>query len=292
MKKFLRLLILTLCLLTFGCHHHGHCAEKKLQIVASTFPVYVLAANVTYNIPVDLQLLVPAAAGCPHDFILRPADLAKLAKADVLIINGAGLEAFLTQPLAGLERKPIIIDASEGIDFLKYPHSEAINPHAFASPHWAAVMVNNMAARLSEIDTSNAKGYTRNAGSYVQILDKLCEKLQKIGADAANKGIALEHDALAYLAQNAGLKVVAELEHGASAAQLGRLKKILLETKPALLAGDVQFSDRLLETLAKETNLPYATLDSCASGVANASGTYYEMVMTKNINILERYFDR
>lgn len=292
MKK----LIIPLCaaLILLAACSHVRCAEKPFKILATTFPVYQFTANICDKAKnVELELLIPAAAGCPHDFALKPADLQKLANADAIVINGAGLEEFLTKPLASLHKKPEIIDAGANVPVIgdsKGGHDH-INPHIFASPQNAALMATNIAAKLAAMDIQNLPVYNESATAYVNRLNAISKSLQDIGQKAKNRGIALEHDALAYLAQNANLEIVSEFENTASASQLAAIKKELLEKKPSLLAGDSQYPDRLMRALAKETSLPFAQLDACASGPANAPLDYYEKTMEQNRAILEKFFD-
>lgn len=274
--------------------HHGRCAEKTLRILATTFPVYQFTANVCHTARnVEVELLIPAAAGCPHDFALKPADLKKIADANIIVINGAGLEEFLTKPLASMHKKPEILDAGLNVPVLGEAdgNSDHVNPHIFASPANAALMVANIATRLSILDPENLPIYNQNATIYVEDLKKMGKSFQEVGAKAKNRGIALEHDALAYIAHNAGLNIVATFENSASASQLASLKKKLVKDKPALLAGDAQYPDRLLQTLATETKIPFAKLNTGASGPGDAPLDYYLSVMKKNLETLEKFFD-
>lgn len=292
MKKLLAISSVAILLLLAACHH-GQCAAKPLHILATTFPVYQFTTNTCSKADnVDVDLLIPASAGCPHDFSLKPADLKKLAEADVIVINGAGLEEFLSKPLAGLDRKPKIIDAGKNVPVLDDDESahDHVNPHIFASPANAALMVANIATGLAELDPSNIPAYNQNATVYAAKLNKLSDRLKDVGKKAKNRGIALEHEALAYLAQNADLDIIAMFENSASASQLAQLQRTLAEKKPALLAGDAQYPDKLLRMLAQETNLPFTQLNTCASGPANAPLDYYVTVMQKNLELLEKYF--
>lgn len=294
MKKTALTLCMTALFLLVACHH-SHCAEKVFRIVASTFPVYQFTANICAGASnVNVELLVPAAAGCPHDFALKPADIQKLANADAIVINGAGLEEFLTKPLAGLKKKPPIIDAGANVPVLDDdPQAQDhVNPHIFASPANACIMVTNIATRLAGMELSNIPLYNKNATEYVARLTKISNALKKIGSEAKNRGIALEHDALAYLAANAGLDIVAVFENTASASQLAKIKTELETRKPALLAGDAQYPDRLLKTLAEETKLPYTQLNPCSAGPDSAPLDYYESVMQSNLEILEKFFGK
>lgn len=289
--KFLRLF---LCMLVFACAcHSGHCRaqDTPFRILASTFPVYLFTANVCANAPnVSIELLVPSAAGCPHDFTLRPADLQKLDHANALIINGAGLEEFLTKTLANRELP--VIDAGAGLEILASAdgHDHG-NPHIFSSPQNAAKMVENIASGLTSLNPANATLYTANGQNYSSQLAQIGNELATIGANAKNPRIALEHGALAYLAKNAGLEITAIFENTTSVARLNSLKKELLANPPALLAGDSQYSDRLLKTLARETGLPFAMLNPCANGPENPPLDYYQQIMRENIATMREHFD-
>lgn len=292
MKKFLAPLFLASTFILCACHH-GHCAAKDLNIVAATFPVYQFTANICNKVKnAHVSLLVPATVGCPHDFSLKPADIRKLEKADAIVINGAGLEGFLTKPLASLKKKPKIIDAGQNVPTLdddSAAHAH-INPHIFASPANAALMVANIATKLAEIDPDNIPAYNQNATNYADKLKKLSASLKEVGKKAKNRRISLEHSAIAYLAGNAGLDIMEIFENTESAAQLEKIRQQIKKDKPALLAGDSQYPDKLLRALAAETKIPFARLNPCAAGPDDAPLDYYETVMQANLETLEKFF--
>lgn len=292
MKKYLYILCACLFFALASCNHVR--CEEKIQVTAATFPVWLFTANIVLNVPnIQLDLLIPAMAGCPHDFVLKPADLARLEKARAVVINGAGLEEFLTKPLASLTRKPDVIDAGKDVPVIDESHDghTHINPHIFAAPGEACLMARNIAAGLAALDPPNAGLYAKNAAAYMEKLTALSARLEAIGQKAKKSGIVLEHAALAYLAANAGLDITDTIEPPVSPAQLAKIKQSISEKKPRLLAGDSQYPDRILAALSKETGVPFAQLSTCASGPENAPLNYYETEMDKNIKILEKYFD-
>ena len=136
--------IVFLLILTLMCG----AALAQTRVLATTFSVYQIVRNITQNVPdVEVQLMLPAQAGCPHDYALTPQDMSKLAQADILVLNGLGLEAFLGSPSARALKELHAIDSSKGISgLLPYTDAEAaheeheghhhggMNPHLFASP--------------------------------------------------------------------------------------------------------------------------------------------------------------
>lgn len=264
--------------------------DRPFRVVATTFPVWLFCRNVCENAhDVSLELLVPAQAGCPHDFSPGPGDMRKLEGADALVINGMGLEDFLPALEAGSVRFPRIVDASGGMPEVSETGMD--NPHIFASPARAAQMSLNIAAGLGALDPANAALYEKNAAAFAKRLTAISDRLGAIGRTAQNRGIVLEHDALEWLAQNAGLNILETAQNHESASSLKRLRKLISEQKPALLAGDTQYNDSVLELLSRETGVPAARLDPVANGPADCPPDYYETMMLRNCVILEKYFD-
>ncbi|MGE9984407.1 metal ABC transporter substrate-binding protein [Desulfovibrio sp. SGI.169] len=278
----------------------------ELRVLATTFPVYLFTRNVTQSRPyVKVELLVPAQSGCPHDFAPSPHDLQKLVQAQVLVMNGLGLETFLTASLEKINAKITLIDSSAGITPLPLPrgmrpsahagHShEAVNPHLFAGPQQAAAMAFNIARGMARVDPEGAAAYHAAAEAYAARLFSVGRRLAAVGAGARRKGIVLQHDALAYLAHDARLEIVDVIQESEdaqpSAARIMELVRRVRAEKPVLIASEPQYSDKPALALARETGVPAACLDPVSSGPADAPLGYYEAVMAANCQILERYF--
>ena len=89
-------------------------ASRPVHVLATTYPVWQLARPLVAGLEnVRLDLLIPAATGCPHDYAPTPADLTKVATADVILMNGLGLEAAFAPALAQAEARKA--DCSQGI---------------------------------------------------------------------------------------------------------------------------------------------------------------------------------
>lgn len=106
------------------------------QVLCTTFPMYQIARNVMKGQDhMTPRLMLPAQLGCPHDYALTPDDMRKLAEADVLVVNGLGMEEFLGAPIKKANPKIAIIDSSNGIgDLLAYTGNEERAEHPF---EWA-----------------------------------------------------------------------------------------------------------------------------------------------------------
>ncbi len=89
----------------------------RYKILAGTFPVYLFTRNVISGVQgVNVQLMLPSDMGCPHDYVLTPADMEKIRGSDLFIANGLGLEEFLGDPLLRANPAIEVIDSSQGIE--------------------------------------------------------------------------------------------------------------------------------------------------------------------------------
>lgn len=227
-------------------------SSDNLAVLASTFPIYQITRNVTSGRDgVTVSLMIPAQLGCPHDYTLTPGDMRKLARADVLILNGLGMEEYLGAPVEKANPKLKILDSSAGIkDILRYAdgkdsaqshaeapeeehlqqsaqkdrhaheyvgepdhaHNAGDNPHLFASPRMVALLTMNIADALSKIDPAGAEVYSRNARAYADNMNRLAEEFSALGRKLVNNRIVTQHGVFDYLARDMGLSIVAVLQ--------------------------------------------------------------------------------
>ena len=285
-------------------------AFAELNVLCTTFPIHQIARNVAQGREgVALQLMLPAGMGCPHDYALTPQDMRKLAAADVLAVNGLGLEEFLGAPVLAANPGIEIVDSSAGIrDLLEYAHDpheaedehghedhdhahphEGVNPHLFASPRQAARIALNVAAGLSKADPDGAATYFRNAQAYAARLNALADELAALGRTLKNNRIVEPHGVFDYLARDMGLEIAAVLRpHGQepSAAEMLDLVREIREKQAGAIFTEPQYPAKIGAALARETGLPTATLDPVATGPDEAPLDYYETAMRKNMEVL------
>src|ERR1700736_2571882 len=91
--------------------------DARIAVLTTFAPVHCFASNVASD-TADVAVLVPPNAG-PHDYSFSPADIQKIAKADVLVMNGAGLENWLQRGIKSAGRKDLlVVDTSKGIPLI------------------------------------------------------------------------------------------------------------------------------------------------------------------------------
>ena len=297
----MKIVLTLLFCLVLGWAPAAPAAQKN--VVASVFPVWLLLRQVTQNVPdMNAQLLLPAGTGCPHDYAMTPQDRRTLARADVLVINGLGLESFLGSPEKTRElMKPgaLLIDLSRGMDDLieeEGHEGHGANPHIFASPTMMAKMALSLAGQLAGADKDNAALYAENGRRAAEAYAALAEACAAAGSRLAGKGVVTQHDIFGYLVRDMGLSVDGLIQphegQEPSARDMLDLVRLIREKGTAAVITEPQYPARAGQTLAAETGVPCIELDPVASGPADAPLDYYETVMRDNLRTLEKNLER
>ena len=295
MKKvyFLFAIFILACSIIAGCggSTSNQSAEKKdgVNIVTSFYPMYVAALNITNGVEgVTLTNMTEPQTGCLHDYQLSTADMTKLEKADVFIINGAGMESFM-EKVTSQQKNLKIIDASKDIPLLE-EDGEA-NPHVWLSVTNEIQQVKNITAQLKEADPKNADAYQKNADSYIAKLEALKSEMHAAIDPLSNKDIITFHEAFPYFAKEFSLNIISvvEREPGSEPTPV-ELKKIIeqvngLPTK--VLFTEPQYSPSAAETISRETGAKIYSLDPVVTGEATpAAINAYIDAMKKNTDTL------
>ena len=278
--------------------------EQKLHVLCTTFPIYQITRNLTQGRDqVQVGLMIPAQLGCPHDYALTPQDMRRLARADLLVVNGLGLEEFLGAPLKQANPNLTVIDSSQGVsellpytagkdeESLGHDDHQGVNPHLFVSPRLVAKITLTIARELARVDPAGEELYRQNGETYAQRMERLSAEVVAVGQRLKNKRIITQHGVFDYLARDLGVEVVAVVQAHAgqepSAAEMIAIIKTAKEKKAGAIFSEPQYPARVPMTIAKEAGIKAATLDPVASGSEDAPLAYYETVMQENLKTLQ-----
>jgi ABC-type Zn uptake system ZnuABC Zn-binding protein ZnuA len=284
--------------------------EPTLRVLATILPVYTFTLNVVGGAPgVRVELLLPPALGCPHDYDLSPSEMKRIKQAGVIVANGLGLEAFLEKALRQAGAGHRVITATAGIRPLRASGAPAQHPeenksktghrhetdspwngHAWVSPKQAALMVKTIAEGLAGIDPARGENYRANGARYSRRLEGLYGEMRACVDRAPNRTIVTVHDSLDYWARDLGLRVAGVIQTlpgiEPSPREIARLVRLIRAEKVAAVFAEPQYSDRMARTLAAETGLNVFSLDTAATGKPGPET--YERAMGKNLETLCR----
>jgi zinc transport system substrate-binding protein len=314
MREPIRILILVaaavVCLVAAACRRGPAPTTRNandLTIVCTFLPVYVFTLNVVGDAPgVRVEMLVARDVGCPHNYALRPADLKRVAHADLIIANGVGAEPFLddlqkanpkARVLTIADECDVLADA-EGSDGKAEPHGHAdahshggVNPHVWVSPIDAIKEVRTLARKLSDADPSRAERYKANSDAFVIRLETLNRRMHEVAKGFTHRQIVTFHDAFAYVARDLNLEVVATLEaepgQEPSARRMAEIIDIVRKTHAPVFFEPAS-SDAIARTVAHDAGVPVYPLNPFNSLDGKPTAASYEQVMLANLDVLEK----
>ena len=99
---------------------------NKLQVMASFYTMHDFAQKIGGE-HVQVTCMVPSGTE-PHDWEPSTKDITRMEQADVFIYNGAGMEHWVSDVLAGLSNKKLIsVEASQGVSLLRSAEEEDLS---------------------------------------------------------------------------------------------------------------------------------------------------------------------
>ena len=288
----------------------------EIRVLTTLPAIHSWAANVAGD-TAAVESLLPANVG-PHDFQFRPSDLRKLAAADVVLMNGLGVDTWLTRAVSrgaskpsrrvvtvtdGLQnqlihhRTPLAIDpTTTGSKKPSQDHShdhdhgdDDANPHIWLDPVFAKHCVSNIIQALCQADPAHAEGYTRRGETYLRELDQLDEQIRSSLKGLSNRKVVTFHDAFPYFCRRYDLQLVGVVEEvpsvDPSPKYLAQLSRAIRQQQVRVIFSEPQFHPRLIKRLANDLAIGVAELDVLETGVA--SRTFYIDGLRRNLRTLE-----
>ncbi|WP_147525411.1 metal ABC transporter substrate-binding protein [Acetivibrio ethanolgignens] len=269
-------------LATWGVGREKVRQKDSLQVVTSFYPMYIAVMNIIDGVEgVELSNLTENQGGCLHDYQLTAADMKKLEGADVLVINGGGMEHFLER-IVEVYPGLTIIDASEGIE------TEDDNAHYWVDPERYKKQLSNITEGLGSLDEKHRKGFVKNCEAYQAEVTRIEEKLLKAAEDFPEEKAVLFHDAFAYLAKRLGITIAysIELEEDTSlnTGEIARIVDTVRAEGVRLLFTEKQFSDSIPAGISRETGASICVVDTLVSGEMERDA--YLKGMETNIEVI------
>ncbi len=301
LNKITAVLLCAVLLLLAGCAPSADRGNNSI-IAASFYPVYVFTLNLTDGIEgLDVQCMAEQTVGCLHDYTLTAKDAKLLNDATVIVLNGAGMEAFagdLAETAEGVK----IIDSSQGVDLLcahgehedeedvsdAHSHHHTENAHIWMSVENAKKQVQNIKNGLAEAYPQHKAQLDKNCSLYLARLDELKNEMTAASKQLQGKHVVTFHNAYAYLARDMGFHIVTTIESddGAepSAKRLAELSTQIRETDVKALFTEPGYEGSAATILSAETGVGIYIINPVLKG--EKGKTAYEDIMRENLKII------
>lgn len=271
MKKLTRWLVVLVMISTMSaCSRKANQPNKQLNILTSFYPIYLTTKNITVGIKgVSVTNMTEPQTGCLHDYSLLPSDMIKLEKADIVVVNGAGMESFIEKVVGELPNLKII-EASQGYELLKDSHTGSLNPHIWVTPTGAIHQLHVITRELCRLDPAHAQAYQKNATLYEDKLIALRQTMKTALQKVPNRDIVTFHEAFPYFAKEYNLTILAVIEREPGSEptpkELEALIQHMQKLPKKILFVEPQYPDKIANTIARETGATIYTLDPVVTG--------------------------
>ena len=209
-----------------------------------------------------------------------PAQMEKIGQADVVVLNGLGLEEFMEDALRTAKRT---ITASTGVDTL--PGEDGEDPHIWLDPANCILMCKNIAAGLAEFYPDKQPLIEQNLSAVTAEY----EAAQTYGEETLKalscRELVTFHDGFSYFARAFGLEVAAamEIEEGSepSAKEIESVIRLVeTEAIPAVFCEE-NGERQTAETVARQTGAGlYALTMGMDGGEAGCTDAIYHNIDT------------
>ncbi len=282
MKKFHCLLaVLTLLATLTGCGAAPAAdAGTGTTILATTYPMYYLTSRLTQGVSdISVEQMVTEPVSCLHDYTLTTEQMKKIDRADLIVMNGCGLEDFMTDALKGVPEENLIDCGSDQF---------AEDPHYWLSPAAYAEAGHTLLTALTARYPDHAKALEQNWEPLSQQLEELRLSMQSsdLQGQLACREMITFHDGFSYFAQAMGLTIAASIEEEegaeAPASEIKAICDLIAQDKIPAIFVEKNGSTNAAEIIARETGVKIFTLTTIMD-----SETDYFTAMEENITAVK-----
>ena len=304
MKKTLIPLTLALGLLS-GCGAPAASSgeDREMTVVATTYPIYLCASALTDGVSgVRVERLNTGSVSCLHDYTLSVSDMKKLEGADLLAINGVGLDEFMEDALN--RSSAGVVDCSQGVTLLEnlsHLHEEGeddhdhghYDPHYWMDPENLAVVVDDLTAALTAADAGNAEAYRANAEACRAQLLSWDETFGTMLDGADIPGLVTFHDGFQYFAAAYGLPLLESIEEEAgseaSAREIVEITALVNDLHLPVIFTEHNGSDATARAISRETGCGVGQLSMIMDGEGSDLTAYYDAQLANVTAVLEGF---
>ncbi len=244
-------------------------ASGALRVTASVSFLADIAQNVAGD-RFTVESLVPRDAD-PHAYDPTPRDLARVARSDLLIVNGGGLEGTLEDTVRAAAPGVTVVAASRGLaPRTPRPGEPAAgddgatqpDPHFWLDPILTIRYVETIRDAFSRADPAGAAEYAAHAAAYAAELRALDDRIRREVAalPAGQRVLVTDHASYGYFADRYGFRVAGSIVPSVatgetpSARELAELTRIVRDERVPAVFVEAGENPQLAEQIAAETD--------------------------------------
>jgi len=221
-----------------------------------------------------------------HVYQASPSDVQHIAHADLLVMNGLGLEGWLNRVVSSSGFAGVSLIASKGLRAIgtgghehgheKDEHGQgdhgksgdqhegavahgSSDPHAWLSLTAAKTYVHNIERALITTSPAYADYFHQRTVAYIESIDALASEMKKQFSmvPVVQRRLVVPHNAFAYLARDYDIEIYSlqglSTESETSAAHIARLVRAIIASDIRAIFAENVMNSRLIEQVVHET---------------------------------------
>lgn len=265
------------------CGMLSGCAAREAErwdVLATTGPVWSMTGALLEGTGLSCGRVITESVSCLHDYTLTVAQMEKIGRADVVVLNGLGLEDFMADALQTAKQT---ITASTGVETL--PGEDGDDPHIWLDPANAIRMCRNIADGLSAVYPDKQAQITQN----LQSVTAEYQAAQAYGDETLRalscRELVTFHDGFSYFARAFGLTIAAamEIEEGSepSAREIETIIHLVEDRQIPAVFCEENGETLTAQTVANETGAAlYALTMGMGEGEMGCTDAIYKNIDT------------
>ena len=279
-------------------------SNAPYRVVATT-SLFADLARLALGDAVQIDAIVPAGTDV-HTFEPAPSDVSTIADADLVLMNGIGLDEWVVALVdAAKQSNANVLRLGEGLEGygFQYLFTESSNsgrardPHVWLDPTAAELYLQQIASRVVE-DRPELTSVIRSALEQGRSsLRSLSQEVQLIfsAIPADRRKIVTFHDAFRYYARAYGITIVgvaiASPGQDPSAREIAALIDAIRAAGVTTVFSEVQFPSKVLNSIAAETGATVLA-DLYSDALGAAPGDTYIGAMRANATAIAASMQR
>ena len=271
--------------------------DRQIQLMATTSIVGDIVRQVGGD-SVNVEILLPLGTD-PHSFTPTPQDITRLANSQLVFINGAGLEEFLTAMIksAGVEVRLVDLSASIPLRSMEVggiDEDHGNDPHTWMDPNNVIIWTGIVAEALIELDPAQQAVYLQNASRVQQDLVDLDRWVrdQVTQVPLERRKLVNDHLVFGYFADRYGFEQIGALIPGfstlaePSAKEIAQLEDMIVELGvPALFVGWTT-NQNLAQRIAQDTGVRVIPLYTHSLSAEGGEAEHYQDLIRYNVTAI------
>jgi ABC-type Zn uptake system ZnuABC Zn-binding protein ZnuA len=254
-----------------ACPRREAVTGRPLRIATTVAPLTSIAANIAAGTPTVITGVVPEGTNS-HTYEPPPSVAATLEQADIVFLNGLGLEdptrklaeANAADGAVRCELGSAVLPRDQWVFDFSFPEDGGKpNPHLWTNPPMGRQYAEVIRDALTAADPANAATYAANFTAFAAKVDALDAAMSAASGTLTpeQRQLLTYHDAYAYFAKHYGWTVIGAIQPSSfdepSAKEVAALIEQVRSTGVKAIFGSEVFPSSVLEQIGTETGVRY-----------------------------------